>query len=399
MRRLITRVSHWAGAASFMAPPDGGVALASPQLDMAPARDRSRVSAAGLERTLWAASVVLLAIALTAIQMMGSGTFRLATFDQLVHFQAVEPFQQRILIPALVAGLYRLVPATPTLLFALAEIAAWIGLIGLAYRSLKVFEIGRPGAARRWLALTVILPVALMLMLPDLHMTSLFSVTDDRLDLGSWRLLPLYYYVYDLPAAAFTLALTLMLIQRAREPAAGGWTVYFLVFAVATLNRETTVFMIVFFALLFWSRLPRPAWAALVLLHVGILAAIELPLAWLFRDNVNPFANVPGSPYETHIVENLLLFANPLYLIIYLARFAGGLYLPLLLWRRYLNRELALAITGFGLPLIVFAMIVGRAQEHRIFIELMPLLWLGAMQVMAVRFGAPTAERVVSHAS
>ncbi len=45
-------------------------------------------------------------------------------------------------------------------------------------------------------------------------------------------------------------------------------------------------------------------------------------------------------------------------------------------------------LIAFGLPLFVFAFIAGRVVEHRVFIELIPLIWLAAMQVIAARSAA-----------
>jgi hypothetical protein len=340
---------------------------------------------AGLERAVWLVCIVLTAVFLTCLQFTTTKPFPLASFARLIHFHAVEPFQHRILIPAIAAGLQHFLAAGNTLLFAALELCAWISLLLLSYRALVVFNVGRSDFIRRVLSFVIIVPMLTEVVVRELHVMPAFAIGAHGLGLGHWDFWPLFYYCYDLPAAAFTLALVLMLARYSERPSRGLLAAYLVLFAVATANRETTVFLISFSALLFWRRLPAKQWLGLLLLQLAIFAAIELPLYWLFRDHINPHASLAGSRYETHLFENLGFLSHPLYLIDFLVRFMAGLYLPVLLWWRFLDWRLARALVGFALPLVVFAMIGGRLPEHRIFIEAVPLVWVAAMQVIARR--------------
>jgi hypothetical protein len=75
--------------------------------------------------------------------------------------------------------------------------------------------------------------------------------------------------------------------------------------------------------------------------------------------------------------------ANPLYFMVYLVRFGAGLYWPPLLLRGFLDPFLGRALIGFGVPFVASALMFGRLQEHRVLVELMPLLWLAAIQALA----------------
>jgi hypothetical protein len=340
---------------------------------------------AGLERAVWLVCIVLAAVFLTCLQFTTTKPFPLASFVRLVHLHAVEPFQHRILIPAIAAGLQHFLGAGNALLFAALELCAWIALLLLAYRALVVFNVGRSELIRRVLAFIIIVPMLTEIVVSELHVMPTFTMGVHGLRLGHWDSWPLFYYPYDLPAAAFTLALVLMLARYAERPSRWLYVAYLALFAAATANRETTIFLISFSALLFWRRLPAKQWPGLLLLQLAIFAAIELPLYWLFRNHVNPHANLAGSRYENHLFESLGFLSHPLYLIDFLVRFMAGLYLPVLLWRRFLDWRLACALVGFALPLIVFALIGGRLPEHRIFIEAVPLIWVAAMQAIARR--------------
>jgi len=349
-----------------------------------------------LERLIWLMAAVMVAVFLTCLHLTTTAPFKLTTFHQLVNFNAVEPFQHRVLLPAIVAGLQVYLPLGEKLLFGLLEIGGWVALIVLAYRALVLFEIGRYDLMRRVLAFTVVIPMFMHLIAPDLQLVSAFVADNERFDVGTWQPRALFYYVYDLPAALFVFAMTLALARYARAPARRYMALYFLLFVIGTFNRETTVFMLGFFLLLFATRMPWHRLALLLIVQGALFVAIQGPLNWLFADNVNPNAQLVGTQYENHFIANLVLLSNPLYLLTFVARFAAGLYLPVLLWHRSLDRRLAMALIGFGLPLIFFALLAGRVQEQRIFIEVVPLIWLAAMQVIAARGAA--AQPLEQHA-
>jgi hypothetical protein len=368
----------------------------------------------GIERIVWPVAVVLTAVFMTCLQFTVTHPYKLETFQMLAHFHAPEPFQHRVLIPAIVAGLRQVLPVGDALLFAGLECIGWIALIVLAYRALVFFGVGRGDPIRRVLAFVVVLPMLIHLVIPEIYMPQAFITSGNgltlghpilmhlltpnlytpqtfvtsgnELNLGHWKPIPPFYYDYDLPAAVFTLALVLLLAHQIERPSRRGWALYLTLFAIATLNRETTVFLISFFALLFWARLPWRRWLGLLAVQTAIFILIQLPLHWLFHTHTNPSPDATlGGQYEDHLFENLGLLANPLYLMIFLARFMAGLYVPVLLWWRFLDWRVSRALAGFALPLIIAALIAGRMQEHRIFIEAVPLIWLAAMQAIARR--------------
>lgn len=337
------------------------------------------------ERCAWWLACLFLAIFLTCLRMTTTSPFRLATFEQLIGFQAVEPFQHRVLLPAIAAGVQQFASIGETLLFALMEVVAWVLLIAVAYHALVVFRIGRSELVRRLLAFTVLVPMLLHLIAPDLQMAAAFSADQPILDIGAWTPRAIYYYVYDLPAAMFTLALVLLLSRLTHQFSGTGIALYLLIFALATVNRETTLFLLPAFVWLLWPVIGARRCLALAALQGALFLAIQLPLEALFAANTNPNARLAHTAYEYHLVYNLKALANPLYLVTFLARFTAALYIPLLLWRRYLDRRLAQILIAFALPLAVVAFVVGRIVEQRIFIEIVPLVWLAALQVIAAR--------------
>jgi hypothetical protein len=345
-----------------------------------------------VERCAWWLACVFLALFMTCLRLTTTRPFRLTTFEQLVHFEAVEPFQHRVLLPAMAAGVQQVAPISETLLFAMMEVVGWVLLIGLAYRALVMFEVGRSEPVRRLLAFTVLVPMLLHLIAPDLQMAAAFSADRPLLDIEAWTPRAIFYYVYDLPAAMFTLALVLLMARLAVRPTRAMFLRYLLVFALATVNRETTIFLLPAFALLLWPAAGMRRCGLMLAAQLGLFVAIQLPLTELFAANVNPNAALKHTGYEYHFGYNLDALSNPLYTITYLARFSAALYVPLLVWRRFLDPRLARLLIGFALPLALVAVVVGRIVEQRIFIEIVPLIWLAALQVIAARTSGLAAD-------
>lgn len=339
------------------------------------------------ERIAWWMAAFLVSLLLTGLQFTATAPFKLASLDRLVHFDAIEPFQCRVLIPAIAAGVQHLTPLGPKIVFGAIELIFWMALIALAYRALTRFGVARGEFMRRLLAFTVIVPMATHLLMPELHIVSSFSIADGMFDTGKWRPWALFYYPYDLPAAVFTLGLCLLLMElreRASWPALA-WFVA--VFAVATANRETTIFLLPTTALLLWGQVPTRRLLALGVLLLAVFFVIELPLYWWFDNLQNPNRQVGNTQYESHLLENLSFFRSPFYAAWFVTRFAGGLALVALFWWRYVSRPLRIMLVSFALPLFCFGLWVGRLPEHRIFSEMVPLIWLAAMYAIAVRSG------------
>lgn len=349
----------------------------------------SRDNDAGRIRAAWWAVLLTVAVALTTFHATMTSPWKLATPELMVDFEAAAPFQYRLLMPLFVGLLEAVMPLGVNMLVLLTEVAAWMLLVVVAYRSLEAFGVGASDLARRCLALTSVIPVAAHLIPPDIQFPRSFVVENGVLQLGDWRAYEIFNYIYDLPAAVLTLGLVLVL-RRFVETLEDRWFAAYLgLFVIATLNRETAVFVIPAFLAVCYPVLRRSVLAAAAALQVIVFLAIQLTMQWWFADNVNPHANVPGTSYENHLLGNLALLSHPLYLAIYLARLGAGMYLPIALLHRYLDPFLGRTLLWFGVPFVASTFLFGRLQEHRVLVEIAPLLWLGAVQAVAQRASGP----------
>lgn len=342
------------------------------------------------ERGVWWIAAVFVSLFCTVIQLAITAPYQLTSFERMTHFAAVEPFQHRALIPALAAAIEHVAPLGHHITFGLLEVVTWLALITLAYRAVERFGIAETETLKRLLALTIVLPLAIVALMPDLRVWPTMALDHGTLDFGSWSARTLFYYPYDLPAAAFTLALLLAVAAWGDRPEwrrLGGLA---LLFAVATVNRETTLFAIPMAALMLVGRVPLIRLASLLGLLLLLYVGVQGPLHWLFSDQPNPHAALGDTQYELHITENLRLLSHPVYLLTEPVRFVGGCWLVVLLWWRLIERRLQGAVLGLALPLILVGLTIGRIAEHRIFIEAVPVLWLAGLQAIRGRITADT---------
>lgn len=341
-------------------------------------------------RVAWLLLIGGQAVVLGLTRFATTSYWHLATPEMLAGLEGAEPFQHRLLVPALVVLLSRLSGLGQGLLFVLAEMAAWAAAILVAGWALECFGVGGGRLGRRLLALTVTLPLVYHLILP--HVRLLFPEFDPvGLEIGrlQWEVQSLYYFPYDLPAAVLAFLLILLIFRMREEPHRPRTLgLYLGLFVLATLNRETTLFLVPLFAVGLRGRLAPSAWRRALLIQLVAFAAIQLGLqAWL-ADHGNPHSNLGGTHYEIHLLKNLaLLVGDPLYLLAVAARMGGGMLLLLAPVAGGLHPFLRQALLVFGVPFALSTLTFGRIQEYRVFAELAPLLWLAALQAYWSRLG------------
>ena len=76
------------------------------------------------------------------------------------------------------------------------------------------------------------------------------------------------------------------------------WIAYLLVFALATLNKETSLFLVLIFALYFFPRLPRGEFIRLSIGQLGLCGVLQGAIRYAFRNN-------PGSAVQWHLGAQL----------------------------------------------------------------------------------------------
>lgn len=164
-----------------------------------------------------------------------------------------------------------------------------------------------------------------------------------------------YRKIYDLSTAFFfTLGLALMVRHRILA--------YLIVFALATLNRETTILMTGVFVVYFYNKMERTSFLKTVLAQVLIFVVIQSAIRYLF-------SGVGGSNVWFAFEQNVIAYLdNPIRLIVDLG------ILALIGWttlRQWNIKPVFLRASFLTLAptLVVLYLVCGQAFEYRVFAE------------------------------
>lgn len=266
-----------------------------------------------------------------------TGPYERATPDMLRTGRASVPFQYRFLVPWLVDQLCRLdlpvIGSESGRVFAVVEFISTFALV-VAFRAyLARFVTGQILTSMLALSLLWVLPYAFVLP----------------------RALPLRY-PSDVPSVLFSVLGLLFLHDRRL------W-LYYLTFAIGTINRETTCFLTMAFLLTEWGRCPGKSLARHVVAQVACWSAVKAWLTWLFATN-------PGQGlWEWSVAGNLRALQLPI-VYPYLLSSLGYAWLPALLLYRHIESGFLRRVLWAGLMACGSLLLVGNIVELRIFGEL-----------------------------
>ena len=286
------------------------------------------------------------------------GTFEPAKLSRALEGTAERPYAYRELVPLLARGLALFFPT------ALVE-----SFSGAPYPIRKTFAALSEGRYQREAAAVLLL--ILFSLLGFAYAQRFFLRTLGLTDSREQLILPLlaqililpftifFGYIYDIPQVLLMTLCLIFLLQRR-------WIAYFLALALASLNKETSVLIILVFIIYYWPRLPRNSLINLLLAQTVIYAAIRAVLLYVYRDN-------PGAPMlitlRTHYEQYL---AYPPSILITLVFFAPLIFLMLRKWKRkhaFLQAGLAMFVALLGLFFVA-----GMPVEFRVFLDALPIV-------------------------
>jgi hypothetical protein len=181
---------------------------------------------------------------------------------------------------------------------------------------------------------------------------------------------PIYrpiFYPSDIPAVLF-FTLGLILIHKKK------WVPYYLLFAVATLNRETTCFLTVVYFLTAFGKTRLKPLVLHVAFQVAIWVSIKSLLSVLYQDN-------PGyGLFEFSVGRNISSFAGLHFYPLFLTNL-GGTWLFVLMFLRYLRDDFLKRSLLVAVPYVIGMFIVGNLFEIRIFGELIPVFLTASLLI------------------
>lgn len=291
------------------------------------------------------------------IQVSGVNQYYKARLGDMVYGTAYRPYVYRALLPSVVRLISSLIPC------GLVEFSRQIPGMGQMLSRLDVATY--PAEAFLVLLGLYLSLLGFVLSLRDLMRA--LGYTEKVIDWVSAAALPLMIpmflagYIYDFPMLfLFTLGLA-MLLHRL-------WFAYLGVFVLASLNKETSILLVVVFAFHYWRSLERLIFYRLLGAQLIPFIAVKLGLAWIFRAN-------PGGMFEYHLPDQLRAIQSMPGVALFLGLILCGL--GVLIARRWPEQPLFLGhALLIAIPLGILYLFFSMPFELRVFYELYPVVLL-----------------------
>ena len=203
------------------------------------------------------------------------------------------------------------------------------------------------------------------------------SVRSGALALLLFYALPFHYllarqtplrFVWDMPAIAF-FSFGLLALQRRC------WAAYHVAFALGTLNRETTLFLAAMQLVTSWNGISRRAIVLHLLAQLSIWLAIKVALYHAFSANPRMGA-IPNV-----LAQNFRALLTPAAAFAVASTF-GFLWIPVALFHKRVQDQFVRRALLVCVPYVLGGMYVGSIVELRVWGELIPLIALGAVEVI-----------------
>jgi hypothetical protein len=252
---------------------------------------------------------------------------------------ASTPYQYRVLVPWLVRGAVEAHLIRPDAEMGAFAVIEFVALVLLAF----VF--------RRYLSLFI----------KDQVLTSVMALTLYAILPFNYFNLP--YYPYDIPSVLF-FTLGLLLIHERK------WWWFYPLFAAATLNRETSIFLTVVTVFVLFDTYSWPRLSLLAGSQLAIWAAIKMALWALYRHN----RWLGYGLYQFQLKANVATIRTfPVKGLIALSTW-GCLWLAVVIWHRRIH-DVFLKRTLWTIPVFIASMfVVGFVIELRIYGEVLPIV-------------------------
>lgn len=310
----------------------------------------------------------------TSVHLM-SPEFVGSTFEMLVRGTATAPMQYRILMPFI--GLYvemllDVVPFGAVLdRFQILQITTELDRVKAVLELTSVFcaVVGFYFCSR--LVLKSVLPetmpekvlafyawAALLLFLLTLPFHLLTSINQ-------------WYYPYDVPSVLFFAFGTAFVLSNR-------WGWFYPLFILATFNRETSCFLIVITAIIYWRNMPKKVYVQHLLAQGAIWVLIKVWLRITYHVNATDGYSTVGGVIKNSIGENFAAFGTLTPYVVFPSVY-GFLWIPLIaLYKKIPNEKLRTAL--LVIPLYHILMFIpGQILEMRIYTEMLPLVVWGTV--------------------
>jgi len=267
--------------------------------------------------------------------------------DLLMNGTAERPYVYRILVPFLIKMAINIYPLSATVYASL-----------LTYFSLLGFVICiRSFSALFWESTMIVDAIGLtspVLLLP----------------LMLWN-----EQIYDF-TTLLLFSLGLLYMAQAK------WKLFFLIYMISCLNKETTVLLLLVFFVCFWHRRKDAFFWKIFALQLAIYVTTRFAIIWKFQSN-------PGGIVENHFWDHVVAFQTaPTLVLTHI--FLGILIMILAIWDQK-KKPFFLKRAAIGLVPVLFTLYLlwGFPLEIRVFYEAYPVILLLALPTTSQLLGLP----------
>jgi hypothetical protein len=321
-------------------------------------------SAAAMRVLYWAFMLALAStVFLHFLRTSGVNSLRPASIDRLLTRTADKPYIYRVLLPTAANSLAPLLDG---------ETALSIGkqaetVLGRGFFRADLDGKRHPSQVLLILAMMYLslvgFAVTIWILLGNLGYSPIIQYAVPPLLVVGSTLFMQFGYIYDF-STLFLFSLGCLLMQRQQ------WVAYLVVFACATLNKETAIFLSVIFGLVFVSRLPRRHFFLLLAIQLATFGLLQGAIRYVFRDN--PGAAMPSGFFGQLTALHTLAFHRPLVLLYFV------------LWLLIMAAQIGFGwgdkplILRAGLGVLPFFLVLylvsGFAAEIRVMLEVYPII-------------------------
>lgn len=258
------------------------------------------------------------------------------TLQLLLDNSASVPFQYRVLIPYLVRSISNF-GFSPFQLFKVIEFISIFSLVIAFYHYILLFFKNKILSAFLSLSLLYVLPFNFLLP----------------------RILS-FWYPWDMPSILF-FVIGLILIYKKK------WIFYYPVFIVATFNRETTLFLVFIYFVVFWGREKLKIIISHCFAQLILWIGIKYILYNAYSDNIG------AGLFENHLLDNIRFLMNIKNYPLLLSNM-GFIWIPTIFYFGLIKDIFVKRSLLVIFPFCACMIYVGNIGEMRIYGEIIPVV-------------------------
>jgi hypothetical protein len=281
-------------------------------------------------------------------------TYDCSRFEEMINGTAHKPFVYRVLVPVIIKSASAAIPQN------IKQRINDYGVKNVKYLTEKgknIYLADLLIAAFVWYLSIIGFALVMKKILTDVYIVDkrvlytiiLFSV------MGITIFFRYYSYIYDF-TYLFLYSLSLYYLSKSK------WALYLAAFILTTINKETSILLVMVYFIHYRNKLPKPLFVKLLTAQLAIFIVIKTTINLIFINN-------PGSIVEFHILNNIAMHPFSL------SDFIAFVVLVVAVVYDWKNKPIfAKQSLSVFIPLVTLTLFLGLLSEFRDYYEVYPPL-------------------------